>query len=179
MDDSRQVLNVVDFGVDPSGQLDATETLSRLHSRGRPVYYPNGTYRFNGKNLAFSGGIRFESRAGVVIRNDVSASPIVQFDDQGNLVGLQHNHLEENEKTLGGRQPYHSGNLVAPPLSAGPGPVAADLLAHWYNDFGLQQRWLREQGKTGWIGWYYWTWNFHNAGGDGYDPARHPLLGFY
>ncbi len=176
--EDMQPLNVVDFGADPSGKTDATDILVRLHETGAEIYYPNGTYRFNGPRLRLDGGVRFESCKGVVVRNDISPAPIVQFDDQGNLIGLQQNHLEQDQSDLGGNLPVPSGSLVPPPLSEGAGPPAADLLAHWYNDFGLEHRRL-EKRRTGWIGWYYWTWNFHDAGGDGYDPARHPLLGFY
>lgn len=173
---NREV-NVLDYGVDRTGRVDATRTLMRIHSLGRRVYYPNGVYRFNGPTLDFSGGVRFESLNGVVIRNDLSPEPVVVFDDDGRLIGLQQNHLEKNEKTLGGPLPIRDGSLVHPPLSKDPPATSVDLLAHWYNDFGLESR--RVNKGSGWIGWYYWTWNFHRAVGDGYDPSRHPLLGFY
>ncbi len=176
-DGKAGMIDVVARGADPGGRRDATDVLTRLHRLGRPVYYRDGTYRFNGATLDFSGGVRFESAAGVVIRNDISPSPIVVFDDDGNLIGLQQNHLEQNEQDLGGPLPVRSGSLVPPPPAA---PVAAppvDILAHWYNDFGLECR--RVNLGSGWIGWYYWSWNFHGASGDGYDPSRHPLLGFY
>ena len=168
-------LNVVQQGADPTGQRDCTALLTRLHATGSPIYYPNGAYRFNGKTLDLSGGVRFESATGVTVHNDKSALNILQFDDAGHLIGLQHNHLELNETTLGGPMPTDCGTLVRPPLSTVKLDRKVDLLVHWYNDFGLECR--RHGG--GWIGWYYWTWNFHGAEGDGYDPARHPLLGFY
>lgn len=142
------------------------------------MFYPDGTYRFNGLSLDFSNGVSFESSEGVTIRNDISPAPVVVHDDAGNLIGLQQNHLEEDWQTLGEEAPIRSGSLVSPPLSAAPLATRADLLAHWYNDFGTEYR--RTTGRrSGWIGWYYWTWNFHRDQRDGYDPARHPLLGFY
>ncbi len=171
-----QPVNVLDFGADPTGQRDSTEALVRAHATGRRVYYPEGTYRFNGPHLDLSGGVTFASPTGVIVRNDLSAEPVLVFDDAGNLVGLQQNHLEQDEQELGPRAPVTCGDLVPPPLSTAEPQLRADLLAHWYNDFGCE---CRRTGHSGWIGWYYWSWNFHDAPGDGYDPARHPLLGFY
>ena len=170
--------NVLDFGADPTGEKDSTDALVQAHATGRPVHYPNGTYRFNGAQLNLNGSVTFESPAGVIVRNDISPAPVLVFDDAGNLIGLQQNHLEQDEEELGKDAPIASGSLVPPPLSTAEPELRADLLAHWYNDFGCEYR--RTKGRrAGWIGWYYWTWNFHDAKGDGYDPARHPLLGFY
>ncbi len=170
-------LDAVAHGADSTGVRDCTDLLTRLHATGRPVYYPNGVYRFNGTTLDLSGGVRFESPGGVTVRNDISPANVLQFDDAGNLVGLQHNHLQLNEGKLGGPHPTRCGNLVSPPLSTASASPRVDLLGYWYNDFGLEHR--RAMTGMGWIGWYYWTWNFHGAGGDGYDPSRHPLLGYY
>ncbi len=171
------MLNAVEHGADPTGRRDSTAVLTQLHATGKKVYYPNGVYRFNGKTLDLSGGVVFESVAGVTVRNDVSPANIIQFDDFGNLVGLMHNHLEVDERRLGGPLPMDNGSLVRPPLSTAQHKTKVDFLAHWYNDFGLEHR--RANPGWGWIGWYYWTWNHHDATGDGYAPARHPLLGFY
>lgn len=172
-------LNVVQQGADPTGQTDCTELLTRLHATGQGVYYPEGSYRFNGPTLDLSGGVRFESLRGVTVRNDISDENILQFDDAGHLIGLQQNHLEQDETTLGGPLPMTVGSLVSPPVSTANPTRRVDLLAHWYNDFGLEHRRLGAATKQGWIGWYYWTWNFHRDTKDGYDPSRHPLLGFY
>lgn len=171
-------VNVVEAGADPNGVTDCTALLSSLHASGDRVYYPNGTYRFNGRTLDLRGGVRFESAAGVTICNDRSPANVLQFDDAGNLIGLQQNHLELDDTDLGGHLPTGCGSLVPPPLSGRPLTRSLDLLAHWYNDGGLECR--RHGG--GWIGWYYWSWNSHrplSENADPYDPARHPLLGFY
>lgn len=174
-------LNVVACGADPSGQRDCTLLLQEIHRRGRPVYYPSGTYRFNGETLDFSAGTTFESPDGVVIRNDLSPEPVVVRDDRGLLIGLQQNPLEHDERVLGRRARMSSGSLVPPPVSQTRTSTAVDVVAHWYNDAGLECR----RSGGGWVGWYYWSWAFHDSrisdgrGGDPYDPARHPLLGFY
>lgn len=179
----KEELNVLDYHVDNTGVLDNTVLLQALHSSGKRIYYPNGIYLFNGDTLDFSGGVRFESREGVHIRNRISDVDIVNFDNQNNLIGLMQNHLEYSERDLG----KTAGSLVPPPLAKKP-KTKVDIMAYWYNDFGLQ---AHKTLQCGWIGWHYWSWNHHNAASnpylksmigrdpDPYDPTRHPLLGFY
>lgn len=174
-------INVVELGADNTGKMDSTKVLVYAHSLKKRVYYPNGTYIFNGRKLDLSGGVRFQSMDGVRVRNSISSVNILNFDDKGNLIGLMQNHLEEDENS--GVEEL-SGSLVSPPLSTSKRKTKVDVIAYWYNDFGLE---CIRSAKTGWIGWYYWTWNHHNSLNkpftalklDAYDPARHPLLGFY
>lgn len=181
---AAEELCALDFGIDNTGTLDNTALMQALHSTGRRIYYPNGVYLFNGDTLDLSGGVRFETREGVTIRNRISPMNIIVFDDFGDLIGLMENHLEYTERDLG----RTSGSLVPPPLSQSKRKTRVDLIAYWYNDFGLQ---CHKTLRYGWIGWHYWTWNHHDAAVspalreqfgrqmDGYDPSRHPLLGFY
>lgn len=176
-------VNVVKLGADNTGNVDCTDILTAAHAQGKCVYYPNGTYLFNGRTLDLSGGVRFESMEGVCVRNSVSEVNILNFDDQGNLIGLMQNHLEEDENTFDLMNDI-SGSLVSPPLSESKRETMVDVMAYWYNDFGLE---CTRNANMGWIGWYYWTWNHHNFNNmlgsplerEAYDPARHPLLGYY
>ena len=172
----KKELNVLDFGVDNTGVVDATDILTKLHASGKRIYYPNGTYRFNGKTLDLSGGVRFESQDGVLVRNSLSDTNILNFDDKGNLIGLMQNHLEYKcgHKNNTGFQKI--GSLASPPLSTANYKKRAEVLPYWYNDFGLHTRFATPSGG---ITWYDWSWNHHSAGGDGYDPTLHPLLGWY
>ena len=170
-------LNVMDYGADNSGRQDLTELLTLLHASGRRVYYPNGVYRFNGETLDLSGGVRFESPDGVTVRNDISEMNILRFDADGHLIGLMHNHLEYDE-SYGFQK---NGSLVPPPVLTKKPQTRVDFMVYWYNDFGLQ---AQIHKPWGWKGWHYWTWNHHNCeeripDSQPYDPARHPLLGFY
>lgn len=76
------------------------------------------------------------------------------------------------------------GPTTTPP-AASPAPHrGVDLVAHWYNDFGLDSVARSANSSKGWYGWYDWRWNFPTNSGDCtttmcYDPARHPLQGFY
>ncbi len=155
-------INAVDYGLDNTGKTDLTLQMVEMHKKGAelglPIYYPNGTYLFNGTTLDLSSGVEFESMDGVLIRNEVSNTNIINFDDAGNLIGLMHNHLER-QCTESGFQV--NGNLVSPPLSDADYETKVDFLPYWYNDFG---RSCSLTGKFGWKGWYDWRWNHHDIG---------------
>ena len=76
------------------------------------------------------------------------------------------------------------GPTTTPP-TAKPAPARGiEFIAHWYNDFGLDSTALSSNSSKGWWGWYDWRWNFPTNTGDGvttmgYDPANHPIQGFY
>lgn len=76
------------------------------------------------------------------------------------------------------------GATTAPPMARPAPSKGVDFLAHWYNDFGLDSVALAANSSNGWYGWYDWSWNFPTNTGNGtttlgYDPARHPIQGFY
>ena len=178
------VINVGKLGVDKTGATDVTAQLTALHATGKRIYYPNGTYLFNGRTLDFSGGVQFESINGVCIRNSISNVPVVNVDDNGNLIGLMQNHLEQQYTRGSSNDRSKDGNLVSPPLSHASYNTKADFLAYWYNDFGLTFTAKTTNVRDYWIGWYDWRWNHHGceslgSGFDSYDPTRHPLLGWY
>ena len=181
-------INAVEYGCDNTGETDVTELMIALHEeaaeKNMTVYYPNGTYLFNGETLNFDGGVRFESPDGVLIRNSISDVPIINFDDFGNLIGLMQNHLEGKYNSKDGEDGTLNGNLVSPPLSTAKYETAVDFVPYWYNDFG---RYCTYNGGFGWKGWYDWQWNHHDCERlgteerpyDPYDPTLHPLLGWY
>ncbi len=173
-------INVLDHGVDNTGKKDMTDKLTELHATGKRIYYPNGTYLFNGETLDLSGGVRFQSLKGVTVRNSISNVNILNFDDKGNLIGLMQNHLEYKVSGKNDMDFVKTGSLVSPPLSTANYSTKVDVLPFWYNDFGLHTRLVSSSGG---VVWYDWRWNHHDAGNtagnDPYDPALHPLLGYY
>ncbi len=176
----KDILNVLDFGIDNTGIGDMTVYLTALHNTGKKIYYPSGTYRFNGKTLNLSGGVEFESLESVKVKNDVSDANIIQFDNNGNLIGLIQNHLEHDESDEGSGWKMDIGTLVPPPVSTAEYKTKADFIPFWYNDFGLE---FTRSNSLAYKGWYYWSWNFASNVSDdpkyAYDPDRHPLIGFY
>lgn len=178
--ENKRALNVVEYGADNTGNEDSTYILTKLHGTGKMIYYPSGTYRFNGKNLDLSGGVVFENTADTKVVNDISDENILQFDDNGRLIGLMHNHLELDDSTMGSGWRMNIGNIEAPPVSTANYKTKVDFIPYWYNDFGLDKT-VSTAGT--YRAWYYWSWNFHKNISDdptiAYDPSRHPLLGFY
>lgn len=172
-------VSVTWFGADPEGVCDSTDAIERAHSAGKTVYYPDGTYIFNGEQLDMSHGVIFQSRGGVLVRNLISDEPVIVFDELGNLVGLRQGHLETGDGDCDDE--ITSGSLVPPPLSKACYRRRAELMVHFYNDFGKRSTLY----QPGWKGWYSWAWNYHGAGtGDAsgvlkYHAERNPLLGFY
>ena len=179
--EGKKAINVMDYGADNTGVKDNTFLLTELHSTGKKIYYPIGTYRFNGRNLNISGGVVFEDRENTKIINDISDNNIMQFDDKGNLIGLIHNHLEQSSKENGAGWRMDIGDLASPPVSTADYDTKVDFIPYWYNDFGLERTLIN--AGFGSTTWYYWDWNFHDRVSDdpakAYDPERHPLLGFY
>lgn len=76
------------------------------------------------------------------------------------------------------------GPVTPPPPALAPASKGFDIVAHWYNNFGLDSTALAASSANGWYGWYDWNWNFPTNTGDGvttkgYDLSRHPTQGFY
>lgn len=69
------------------------------------------------------------------------------------------------------------GEPNEPPLLDSIKNKGFDIIAHFYNDFGLKSTALEpNQGHGSWK-WYDWSWNFPNV--SDYDESRVPLLGYY
>lgn len=69
------------------------------------------------------------------------------------------------------------GKLKQAPLAKVPKNIKIDVLAHWYNDFGLEYTASSVNQSNGAYIWYDWSWNHTDK--PNYDSSRHPLLGWY
>lgn len=168
------------FGAKGDGVNDDTDAMIKAHSFGLLVRYIDGSYIFKGETLDLTGGI---DKTGNVVFTNNRYNGIIAFDRDGNLIGLHHNHLEVKINQDGSVDKITSGNIIEPP-EAKPLTANVDVMAFWYNDFGLE---YQRVVATGWNGWYTWEWNHTDAVQDlgattrklGYLPNRHPLLGWY
>lgn len=134
-------------------------------------FIPDGTYSFNDENLNEIENIELFKNAQV---NNSIYDGVMQKD--AGVSWLHHNHLEEGND--GSFQAVTSGNIPSPPLYDGLKQNHTNVMAFWYQDFGLDA--VRQaQGAIGSVTWYYWDWLFHGAPGDGYEAKRHPFLGYY
>lgn len=91
-------------------------------------------------------------------------------------IGTPHN-ASEQKYTFGNY--IMEGNIVAAPQLHTVPHMGLDIIAYWYNDFGLFRTAAHENQKFGSHKWYDWSWNFKSGNNNPYDPKRHPILGYY
>lgn len=176
-DDAGNVLKLVNngaidqkhAGATGDGSTDDTSAIEAADSFSGDVSVSLGDYLFNGENIANIGDFDISDKA--TFKNSIYTG-IVQKDAGVNW--LHHNHLEQGV----GTGVVTSGNIPHPPVYTGDKQRQIDVVAYWYNDFGLDA--VRQAGGAiGSTQWYYWSWLFHGAAGDGYEAKRHSWLGYY
>lgn len=172
--DNGQPSSVKDYGAKGDGVTDDSSAILSAFSSGKHVSFYDGSYKFSlTTNPSFSGGVTLKNAT----VNGVKYDNILKLDrDSYTLVGIDHNHQEDTNTTLGSNLPITSGVLVSPPISKAVNSSGVDILAHWYMDFGSE--YVRSgNGVNGALTWYYWAWNNHASGQ--YDQSRHPYIGWY
>jgi hypothetical protein len=167
----RESVSVLDFDADATGATDSSTAILAADATGYRVLYPKGTYKYtSNSNPTFAAGVDVDNAT----LNSTVVTDTLKFDADGTtLVGLHQNHLQLTTPKATG---ITNGVIVPPPVSTAAVSGPLDVIAHWYNDFGTQ-------ASSSQI-WYDWSWNFVGNTGDGitspgYDPTRHPLLGWY
>ena len=93
---------------------------------------------------------------------------------KSNDIGTEQN---KNEEIYHYPNHINFGKLNKAPKAEAPKNKKIDVLAHWYNDFGLEYTASSENQSKGSYTWYDWSWN--HTDNPNYDPSRHPLLGWY
>lgn len=101
---------------------------------------------------------------------DANAKLSINYDG----FGEQQN---KNEETYTYPNRIDFGNLEKAPSVKNIPHKGIDLIAHWYNDFGLEYTASGVNQANGSYKWYDWRWNHTNT--ESYDAKRHPLLGWY
>jgi len=91
-------------------------------------------------------------------------------------IGIPHN-ISEQEYTFG--KYITEGSIIAAPQLDNIPNKGIDIIAYWYNDFGLFRTAAHKNQKFGSHKWYDWSWNFNSKNNNPYDSKRHPILGFY
>ncbi|KKM08170.1 hypothetical protein LCGC14_1726570 [marine sediment metagenome] len=159
------------------GTTDMSTAIIDAHSIGVHVTYKDEAFLFKGTtNPDFTYGVTLQNAS--VVGTKAEDKEIMVFDD-GRLVGLQHNHLELDETEIGSNAAITQGVLVSPPISRADIQSDIDIIAHWWQDFGLEYTRFGN-GSNGNLKWYYWDWNHTDTVSvDGFRNDRRPLLGWY
>ncbi|HDZ3739138.1 TPA: hypothetical protein RSW73_000245 [Vibrio cholerae] len=168
-----EFLSAKDFGAAGDGVRDDTASIELAQSGF--YHLTPGNYLYKGSSTPDYSKITFSNGADIV--GMTNSTSITARDSSGEVFGIQHNYNEEKRNASGVTPKITTGAFDSPPLSDNNPNNEVDILAHWYNDFGLEA--VRSaNGGIGWVGWYTWEWN-HTDSATGYDPKRHPMLGWY
>jgi hypothetical protein len=179
---------VTDFGAVGDGVTNDSAAILAADAAGGRMVIEDGEFTYQSdQNPTFADGVE-------ILNATVDGQyfdDVFSVDAEGRFIGLQHNHLQYDEASLGNNIAVTHGKIVAPPLSKVTAQYGVDIVAHWYNDFGLEYT-RAADGAVGSLTWYYWDWNHTDASaytwsgaawvsavGSGYDTSRHPLLGWY
>lgn len=159
------------------GDGTAETAINAALADGKVKKVTPGDYRYVETSTVDPALLDFEKGADFVGMGSGTTS-ITARDVGGNVYGIQHNHNEQ-VITSAADGPITTGRLLSPPLSNKPPASSVDILAHWYNDFGLECV-RAANGAIGSLKWYDWRHNHTTATADGpYDPKRHPMMGWY
>lgn len=135
------------------------------NSEGVPIYVPKGSYQFLFYDIPEKG---FSGPGRILWKNNIIYDPSIKS------FGIPQNINEE--RGISKNSKSYRGVRTAP-ISNANHKSQIDILAHWYNDFGLERTIGSSSSKFGSSIWYDWSWNF--SSNENYDPSRHPLLGWY
>ncbi len=171
---NTDTMGLKQYGAKADGVNDDSAAILAFDATGKKLSFINDEYLYTSKtNPTFTGGVE-------LINASVNGSRydgIITTDSDGfTLLGLDHNHQEDDNGNLGSNLAITSGVLVSPPVSNATTPDDLDVIAHWYQDFGLDYT-RSGNGSNGSLTWYYWTWNHTDSGA--YYEDRHPLVGWY
>lgn len=135
-------------------------------------YVVDSSYTITDENLPYVANMDLKDSGSV--NNALMNNIVTKSGDD--IIGLHHNHLEQDEISLGSNIAITSGNITTPPYIVDSVPSPVDIVAFWYQDFGLEYT-RAGNGATGNLTWYYWDWNFTTEAA--YDQARQPIFGWY
>ena len=164
-------VSVKQVGAKSDGVTDSASQMLLVESLGSKIVLENNSYLYaSSNNLTFENGIE----ASNAHLNGIKYNDILTKNRDGTPIGIDMNHREDSDLTLGSNIAITSGfNIEAPISLKDQVSEGVEIIAHWYQDFGLE--YTRKGG--GGLTWYYWKWNFTTN--STYYLDRHPLQGWY
>lgn len=172
----RDVVSVKDFGAVGDGIVDDSNAINAAATAANLVKATTGTYLYKAATTANPAKFEFDLSASCLGMTTQNVTISVK-NKENKFIGFQHNYNEIKNNNIS--NPITTGNFVNPPISDAVAINSVDVLAYWYNDFGLEAT-RAAGGALGSTQWYTWQWNHTDVTTYGpYDPQRHPLLGWY
>lgn len=155
-------------GLSISDSISIAAALTKAETDGVNLFVPQGEH--DELLTTFKPTRPIKGSGKIVHKNAVVYSEGVDF------VGLPHN-IDEKHYLFPNR--INDGDLIDAPLASPAADKGVNIMAHWYNDFGLEMTASSpaDLQANGAHLWYDWSWN--HTDNPNYDPARHPLLGWY
>jgi hypothetical protein len=169
-------LDARDLGVKIDGTVEVklNEAAEAAKAARKRIVVPAGKYRYSEVPTADPVAFDVADDAEFIGMKN-GTTDITVRDAGGRFIGFQYNYNEE----ISAARPIVTGRLKPAPLSSAAPVKSVDLLAHWYNDTGLECV-RAARGAIGSVQWYTGEWNHTtNTKYGPYDPKRHPLLGWY
>ncbi|WP_298549244.1 hypothetical protein [uncultured Aquimarina sp.] len=137
-----------------------------------PLFISPGTFIANTE--AINESIKITGNGTIKFKDTKIYSPDFDF------LGIPHNINRDTVSAVIKPPPASlritGGNLMEAPTIKNIPNKGLDVIAHWYNDFGLDYTFSTWRNN---YNWYDWSWNYDSDNGNPYDPQRHPLLGWY
>ena len=171
------VINVFDapYNLIGDGTVDVTSiilnAINDALSKNIPLYLPAGVYI--AEITTFNESLKIIGPGVIKFNNTII------YSENLPKLGLPHNI---NQKVVPLKFSVNNdyittGKLINAPLIDNIPNKGLDIIAYWYNDFGLRSTLHNPSSSNK---WYDWSWNHSNlSAGINYDPKRHPLLGWY
>jgi len=165
--------SIADYGAKGDGITDDTLPIlaayTSANATNRSLFVPatSAYYKANPK-VAMNPKYAIQGPGTIKYKNALIYKEKVDF------VGVPHN-LDEKKYAYPVR--LTDGFINPAPAGKPASTGGVEVIAHWYNDFGLEYTASSSNQANGSYQWYDWSWNY--SGTADYDPSRHPLLGWY
>lgn len=171
----QDYVSVNDFGAVGNGVANDSTAINEALAAQSFVKATSGDYLYTASTTADPSRLALDPNAEIKGMKNQTVN-IGSRNKSGDFIGFMQNYNETRNDNIA--TPITTGTFVSPPLSDAASTPGVDVMAFWYNDFGLEC--VRQAGGTiGSTKWYTWQWA-HTVGGDApYDPTINPLLGWY
>jgi hypothetical protein len=171
----RDTVSVKDFGAVGDSTTNDSDSVNAAATAHTLVEVTKGSYLYTAATTVDPSRITLNADANIKGMKSQTVN-IGSRNKDGKFIGFMQNYNETRNDAIS--TPITTGKFVSPPLSDASSVPGVDVLAYWYNDFGLEC--VRAAGGgIGSTAWYTWQWAHTVGGATTYDPAINPLLGWY